>query len=122
MDSSIKGINDFPAWNIPHMVEDVQEQKHTKIKSYNSYMKGLVTQAEERKTSLIVLPLGMSRQKENKTRYYHSKGIIMWHMKWILSSIRPPLSFTSRCSELDKVGDVLMKELLNLSVLIFIPI
>lgn len=99
------------------MVEDIQEQKHTKIKSYNSYMKTLVNQAESRKTSLIVLPLGMTRQKENKSRYYHSKGLIMWHVKWILSSITPTLSFTSRCSELTNVGDALINELTQLSVL-----
>ena len=98
------------------MVEDIQDQKPSKIKSYNSYMKTLVTQAEQRKTTLIVLPLGMTRQKENKTRYYFNKGLIMWHVKWILASTTPNLSFTSRCSELDLVGEALMNELSNLSV------
>ena len=98
------------------MVEDIQEQKDVKVKSYNSYMKTLVCQAEERKTKLIVLPLGMSRQKENKTRYIYNKGIIMWFSKWILSSVSPPLSFTCRCSELDIIGDVLLNELSKLSV------
>ena len=116
VDSSLKGINDFPAWNIPHMVEDVQDQKPSKIKAYNSYMKNLVNQAEIRKVHLIVLPLGMSRQKENNTRYNHNKDIIMWHIKWILSSITPSLSFTSKASELDTVGEIFMRDLMNCSV------
>lgn len=101
------------------MVEDVQEEKAAKVKSYNSYMKSLVAQAELRKTTLLILPMGMTRQKENRSRYNHSKGLILWHTKWILSSISPALSFTSRVSELDNVGEILIQELMNLSVVDF---
>ena len=80
-------------------------------------MKNLVNQAEIRKVHLIVLPLGMSRQKENNTRYNHNKDIIMWHIKWILSSITASLSFTSKASELDTVGDIFIRDLMNCSVI-----
>ena len=45
------------------------------------------------------------------------KDIIMWHIKWILSSITPSLSFTSKASELDTVGDIFIRDLMNCSVI-----
>ena len=113
VDSSAKNISDFPGWNIPHMVETALE---TKKRDIPSYLSSLVRQAEQRKTHLIVLPQGMTRQKENKTRYIFNKGIIMWYCKWILSSSIPALSFTSKTSELENVGQVFMLELSKLSV------
>ena len=109
----MKSINDFPAWSTPHMVEDAKEAKNHRV---SSYLSALIKQAADRHVQLITLPLGMSRQMENKSRYIFGKGLIMWYAKWNLASIAPILSFSTRCSELDVVGEVFQAELSNLSV------
>ena len=76
----------------------------------------LIKQAADRNVTLITLPLGMSRQKENRTRYIFGKGLIMWYTKWYLASISPVLSFSARCSELDDIGTTVMNEIAKLSV------
>ena len=95
------------------MVEDAKEAKNHRVSSYLSV---LINQAADRHIQLITLPLGMSRQVENKSRYIFGKGLIMWYAKWNLASIAPILSFSTRCSELDVVGEVFQAELSNLSV------
>ncbi|KAK8821336.1 hypothetical protein WA538_005962 [Blastocystis sp. DL] len=112
VDSTVKSINDFPAWSTPHMVEDAKEAKNHRV---SSYLSALIKQAADRHVQLITLPLGMSRQVENKSRYIFGKGLIMWYAKWNLASIAPILSFSTRCSELDVVGEVFQAELSNLS-------
>ena len=114
----MKSINDFPAWSTPHMVEDAKETKNHRV---SSYLSALIKQAAERHVQLISLPLGMSRQVENKSRYIFGKGLIMWYVKWNLASIAPVLSFSTRCSELDTVGAVFQAELANLSVEPIVP-
>lgn len=113
VDSSIKGINDFPAWNSPHMVD---EATLTKKRDVPNYLQTLIKQAEQRKVHLISLPLGMSRQKENQTRYLFNKGIIMWYSKWILSGSSPALTFTTKASELSTIGETFMTKLNSESV------
>ena len=116
VDSSIKGINDFPAWNSPHLVD---EATLTKKRDVPNYLQTLIKQAEQRKVHLISLPLGMSRQKENQTRYLFSKGIIMWYSKWVLSGSSPALTFTTKASELSTVGETFMTKLNSESVCSF---
>ena len=113
VDSSIKNITDFPGWNIPHMVEEAKDSKNLRV---HSYMATLVKQAAERNVNLITLPLGMSRQKENRTRYISGKGLIMWYAKWNLASISPVLTFSTRCSELETIGNTLINNLSGFSV------
>ena len=86
------------------MVEDAKEAKNHRV---SSYLSALIKQAADRHVQLITLPLGMSRQVENKSRYIFGKG---------LASIAPILSFSTRCSELDIIGEVFRAELTNLSV------
>ena len=95
------------------MVEDAKEAKNHRV---SSYLSALIKQAADRHIQLITLPLGMSRQMENKSRYIFGKGLIMWYAKWNLASIAPILSFSTRCSELDTIGEVFQAELANLSV------
>ncbi|KAK8801299.1 hypothetical protein WA171_004445 [Blastocystis sp. BT1] len=112
VDSSAKNIIDFPAWSTPHLVEEAKNPKSQRVPSYLS---ALIKQASDRHVTLITLPLGMSRQKENRTRYIFGKGLIMWYTKWYLASISPVLSFSARCSELDDVGTTVVNEIAKLS-------
>ena len=61
----------------------------------------------------------MTRQKENKTRYLYGKGYIMWFAKWILSSVNPPLSLTTKNNETDLVGETFRNSLMGVSVASF---
>ena len=94
----------------------VEEAVSNKRRDVPTYLQTLIKQAELRKVHLISLPLGMSRQKENQTRYIFSKGLIMWFAKWILSSSSPSLTFTTKSSELSTIGDTFFTKLTNLSV------
>ena len=116
MDSSLKGINDFPSWGAPHLVEEAKEAKRRNIPNYLST---LIREAKARNVNLITLPMGMTRQKENKTRYLYGKGYIMWFAKWILSSVNPPLSLTTRSNETDLVGETFRSSLMGVSVVSF---
>lgn len=71
VDSSLKGINDFPSWGAPHLVEEAKEAKRRNVPNYLST---LIREAKARNVNLITLPMGMTRQKENKTRYLVRKG------------------------------------------------
>lgn len=113
VDSSIKNITDFPGWNTPHLVEQAKDARNLRV---HSYMATLIKQAADRNVNLITLPLGMTRQKENRSRYIFGKGIIMWYAKWNLSSISPVLTFSTKCSELNIVGETLMNEISGFSV------
>ena len=97
----------------------VEEAVSSKRRDVPTYLQTLLKQAELRKVHLISLPLGMSRQKENQTRYIFSKGLIMWYAKWVLSSSSPALTFTTRSSELSTIGDTFFSKLSMLSVSIF---
>ena len=83
----------------------VEEAVSSKRRDVPTYLQTLLKQAELRKVHLISLPLGMSRQKENQTRYIFSKGLIMWYAKWVLSSSSPALTFTTKSSELSTIGE-----------------
>lgn len=72
VDSSLKGINDFPSWGAPHLVEEAKEAKRRNVPNYLST---LIREAKARNVNLITLPMGMTRQKENKTRYLVRKGV-----------------------------------------------
>ena len=97
----------------------VDEATLTKKRDVPNYLQTLIKQAEQRKVRLISLPLGMSRQKENQTRYLFSKGIIMWYSKWVLSGSSPALTFTTKASELSTVGETFMTKLNSESVCSF---
>ncbi len=116
MDSSLKGINDFPSWGAPHLVEEAKEAKRRNVPNYLST---LIREAKARNVNLITLPMGMTRQKENKTRYLYGKGYIMWFAKWILSSVNPPLSLTTKSNETDLVGETFLTSLTGVSVASF---
>ena len=113
VDSSLKEMNDFPSWGAFHPVE---EAKETKRRHIPGYLSTLLREAKSRNVNLVTLPLGMTKQKENKTRYIYSKGYIVWYAKWILASVNPPLSLTTKCSELDKIGETFLASLANVSV------
>ena len=94
----------------------VEEAVSSKRRDVPTYLQTLLKQAELRKVHLISLPLGMSRQKENQTRYIFSKGLIMWYAKWVLSSSSPALSFTTKSSELSTISETFFSKLSTLSV------
>ena len=54
------------------MVEEAKDAKNLRV---HSYIATLVKQAADRNVNLITLPLGMTRQKENRTRYISGKGL-----------------------------------------------
>ena len=99
------------------MVEEAKDAKNLRV---HSYMATLVKQAADRNVNLITLPLGMTRQKENRTRYISGKGLIMWYAKWNLASISPVLTFSTRCSELDSIGNTLVNKISEFSVVNFL--
>ena len=99
----------------------VEEAASSKRRDVPTYLQTLIKQAEQRKVHFISLPMGMSRQKENQTRYIFSKGLIMWYAKWVLSSSSPALTFTTKASELSPVGETFFSKLSTLSVASIVP-
>uniref|UniRef100_A0A2P2JGR8 Box C/D snoRNA protein 1 n=1 Tax=Rhizophora mucronata TaxID=61149 RepID=A0A2P2JGR8_RHIMU len=46
------------------------------------HLRSLVHAASNRRTKLLLLPIGMSRRDNNQTRYNHRKKFISWTIEW----------------------------------------
>lgn len=83
-----------------------EENKPQKVK-LPKYLTIISNQAKQRKMNIKFMPKGMTRQKENHTRYIYKKGFIEWTIEWIFPSVVPLLKEKSLECELTTIRDSL---------------
>ncbi|KAK8815420.1 hypothetical protein WA158_003632 [Blastocystis sp. Blastoise] len=90
-----------------------QQHKRSEQQNLPKCLSSLIHQAKLRKTTIRLMPKGMTRQLKNKTKYMYRKGIIDWTIEYRFPHIIPVIEFCRQESELNTIRDSLDRALNN---------